>query len=38
MADVTTKPVETQPAEPPAEETVKEADEFIEDNYKTGLY
>jgi hypothetical protein len=26
------------PAEPPAEETVKEADEFIEDNYKTGLY
>jgi len=26
------------PEQPPTEEEVKEADEFVEDNYKTGLY
>ena len=26
------------PEKPPTEEEVKEADEFVEDNYKTGLY
>lgn len=26
------------PNEPPTEEVIKDADEFIEDNYKTGLY
>ena len=26
------------PEEPPSEQDIKDGDEFIEDNYKTGLY